>query len=119
MGTGGIASKESVRRFTETQVPLLPRESCNLADMYFSTWFNQVSYIHLTPHRLTLAQVPYQLENELIELERKYGFSSEQGGIKRNKYHITEGVRALHSMLKENSTLFTQVCHGYREHFLY
>lgn len=42
VGTGGIASKENVKRFTETQVPLLPRDASGLADMYFSTWFNQV-----------------------------------------------------------------------------
>lgn len=94
VGTGGIASKEKVKWFTENQIPILPRESVSLADMYFSSWFNQV---------------PYQLENELVELETKFGFSSETGGIKRNKLHISEAIRLLYKGLKENNTIFTKV----------
>lgn len=43
LGTGAIASKETVRRFVMEQAFLIPREDAPLADMYFATWFNQVT----------------------------------------------------------------------------
>lgn len=55
--------------------------------------------------------MPYQLENELVELETKFGFSNEPGGIKRNKLHMSEGVRVLYNNLKKNASNFVKVCH--------
>jgi hypothetical protein len=87
VGTGSIVSKENVHKFTETQVPLLPRESVNSADMYFSIWFNQV---------------PYQLENAVTALEH-YNDISGPARVKRNKFHINEGVLLLYNNQQINS----------------
>lgn len=45
--------------------------------------------------------MPYQLSNELFELENKFGYSSEPGGILRNKLHITRGAQMIYNMLND------------------
>ena len=45
LGTGAIATKENVQRFIYSQTSLIAREHLILADMYFATWFNQVSSV--------------------------------------------------------------------------
>lgn len=72
LGTGAIVDKAAVVRFME-QLRYLNETDALLADMYFATWMNQV---------------PYQLETTLVELEERFGFSSEQGGIARNMHHM-------------------------------
>jgi len=99
LGTGAIASKEKVQHFVLSQSFFIDRTDLPLADMYFATWFNQV---------------PYQLQNELHELDTtQTGFSNQQGGINRNKLHITKGIRTLHAQLSsaKPSPLFDKTEH--------
>lgn len=92
LGTGAIAARTTVERFVLEQIGLIDRKEIPLADMYFATWFNQV---------------PYQLQNELHELDSsKTGYSNQEGGIMRNKAHITKGVRTLYKQLSARSPLF-------------
>eukprot|EP00026_Physarum_polycephalum_P000615 Phypoly_transcript_00616.p1 GENE.Phypoly_transcript_00616~~Phypoly_transcript_00616.p1 ORF type:complete len:1104 (-),score=138.14 Phypoly_transcript_00616:967-4278(-) len=94
LGTGAIATKENVQRFIYSQTKLIDREHLILADMYFATWFNQV---------------PYQLQNELFELDTtQTGFSNQEGGIMRNKLHITKGVQTLYYKLSQKDPMFPQ-----------
>lgn len=44
VGTGAITTKENVERFIYSQSSLIARENLTLADMYFATWFNQVTF---------------------------------------------------------------------------
>lgn len=41
LGTGAMTSRQSVVRFLD-QIKILSKEDALLADMYFSTWMNQV-----------------------------------------------------------------------------
>lgn len=116
VGTGAIADKPVVLRFME-QLKLLSDSDALLADMYFSTWMNQV---------------PYQLETPLVELETRFGFSSVSNGIQRNQLHMVRGparritpiatqcalmrwrwqanaARILYDQLKAGTTTFTTV----------
>lgn len=80
MGTGAFVDAEIVKTFLKmAAVKELSSEAFHLADMYFSTFFNQ--------H-------PYQLENGLIELSQDFAFSGQPNGIMRNKQHIVCNLNA-------------------------
>lgn len=92
LGTGAIAGHEQVSHFVLSQLVFMDRKDIPLADMYFATWFNQV---------------PYQLQNDLVELDSSQnGFSNQEGGILRNKAHITKSIRTLYKQLSANSDIF-------------
>lgn len=80
VGTGAMVSKTNVRKFlSQLEALRVPPDTSIYADMYFSTWFNSV---------------PYQLENDLEELDQSNSFTGNEGeerrveGIKRNWHYM-------------------------------
>jgi hypothetical protein len=74
VGTGALVKRDMVIDFLKmTSGTNLDHTVFQYGDMYFSTYMNQV---------------PYQLENELIELPQPFAYSAGSKGIDRNKFHM-------------------------------
>ena len=86
VGTGAFASQDIVKKFLDQlgMIPDLDRLEYAYADMFFTTFANQV---------------PYQLQNELVELPAEYAFSGGDGRI-RNKVYMHKASKRLYNGLR-------------------
>ncbi|KAF9583848.1 hypothetical protein BGW38_008340 [Lunasporangiospora selenospora] len=97
LGTGALATRESVVNFLK-QASVTEMDPLEFAygDMYYSTFLNQV---------------PYQLENHLVELvdplkDEKIAFSAGVSGKVRNKLYMHKAVKKLWDGLSEKNPIF-------------
>eukprot|EP00742_Colponemidia_sp_Colp-10_P004161 GILJ01004440.1.p1 GENE.GILJ01004440.1~~GILJ01004440.1.p1 ORF type:complete len:479 (+),score=47.07 GILJ01004440.1:3-1439(+) len=98
LGTGAIASQALVKSFIVQMSSVgFDAFSWGMADLYFTTWTNQV---------------PYQLEDHLIELNQENSFTGTPGearlraGVQRNKQYMEKGARILYEQIALKNPLF-------------
>ncbi|KAF9192366.1 hypothetical protein BGZ50_008629 [Haplosporangium sp. Z 11] len=98
LGTGAMATRDSVVKFLK-QASVTEMDPLEFAygDMYFSTYLNQV---------------PYQLENYLVELvdpaEDVVAFSKGSEGKTRNKLYMHKAAQKVWDALKRKDPAFEQ-----------
>ncbi|CAG8644601.1 9437_t:CDS:2 [Cetraspora pellucida] len=91
VGTGAFTSRENVVRFLKmASITEMDPTEFAYGDMYFTTFMNQV---------------PYQLENELMELPQENAFSAGEGRI-RNKIYMHKALVRLYDHLSRKTGAF-------------
>ncbi|CAG8717752.1 27725_t:CDS:2 [Gigaspora margarita] len=91
VGTGAFVSRDNVVRFLKmASITEMDPTEFAYGDMYFTTFMNQV---------------PYQLENELMELPQENAFSAGEGRI-RNKIYMHKALVRLYDHLSRKTDTF-------------